>query len=178
MGLSECKNQFANDKWNCSISIRHKRLSEMPTLIQSSLPLGKYYHITNIELFEYHVITVISTALVNSLTVISKYGLILLSANRETAFVHSISAAGVTYQLTEDCRRGKFENCACFKSKKSKKNWGGCNDNVRFGDILVRHFLDSIEKDNKARGSMNLHNNLVGRKVTITLFAFDHKFTH
>ncbi|XP_028514332.1 protein Wnt-8a isoform X2 [Exaiptasia diaphana] len=125
LGLSECKNQFMTEKWNCSVSFRNKRLTEMPIFVQSSLPL----------------------------------------ANRETAFVHSISAAGVTYRLTEDCRRGKFENCDCVQNKKSKKDWGGCNDNVRFGDILARHFLDALEKNKKARSAMNLHNNQVGRKA-------------
>lgn len=90
------------------------------------------------------------------------------TANKETAFVHSISAAGVTYKLTHDCRTGKFKDCDCVR-KKNKKEWSGCNDNVRFGDILARHFLDALEKEKKARSAMNLHNNEVGRKVNIVL---------
>ncbi|XP_031552978.1 protein Wnt-8b-like [Actinia tenebrosa] len=87
-------------------------------------------------------------------------------ANKETAFVHSISAAGVTYRLTQDCRRGKFENCDCVQSKKkSAKEWGGCHDNFKFGDTLAKHFLDVLEKNNKARSAMNIHNNEVGRKA-------------
>ncbi|KAK3753774.1 hypothetical protein QZH41_014234, partial [Actinostola sp. cb2023] len=126
MGLTECKQQFQNEKWNCSVVFRNKRLTDMPIFVQSSLPL----------------------------------------ANKETAFVHSISAAGVTYKLTQDCRKGKFKNCDCVQtSKKSQQEWGGCNDNVRFGDILARHFLDALEKNNKARSAMNIHNNEVGRKA-------------
>lgn len=100
-----------------------------------------------------------------------RYHFSLFTANKETAFVHSISAAGVTYKLTHDCRTGKFKDCDCIQ-KKSKKDWGGCNDNVRFGDILARHFLDALEKQNKARSAMNLHNNEVGRKVTITFLLW------
>lgn len=40
-----------------------------------------------------------------------------LSANRETAFVHAISSAGVMYTLTRNCSLGDFDNCGCDDSR-------------------------------------------------------------
>lgn len=40
-----------------------------------------------------------------------------LPANRETAFVHAISSAGVMYTLTRNCSLGDFDNCGCDDSR-------------------------------------------------------------
>lgn len=40
-----------------------------------------------------------------------------LTANRETAFVHAISSAGVMYTLTRNCSLGDFDNCGCDDSR-------------------------------------------------------------
>ncbi|XP_048589433.1 protein Wnt-8b [Nematostella vectensis] len=85
--------------------------------------------------------------------------------NRETAFVHSINAAAVTYFLTRDCRRGIFRNCACVRQTGQAGEWRGCNDNVKFGEVLSKHFLNARHVDKrKARAVIHLHNNAVGRK--------------
>lgn len=39
------------------------------------------------------------------------------TANRETAFVHAISSAGVMYTLTRNCSLGDFDNCGCDDSR-------------------------------------------------------------
>ncbi|EDO37970.1 predicted protein, partial [Nematostella vectensis] len=88
--------------------------------------------------------------------------------NRETAFVHSINAAAVTYFLTRDCRRGIFRNCACVRQTGQAGEWRGCNDNVKFGEVLSKHFLNARHVDKrKARAVIHLHNNAVGRKVSV-----------
>jgi hypothetical protein len=44
--------------------------------------------------------------------------------------------------------------------------WGGCSDNVDFGERVARRFIDGLETGEDARAVTNLHNNDVGRKVS------------
>uniref|UniRef100_A0A3Q3ANS6 Protein Wnt n=1 Tax=Kryptolebias marmoratus TaxID=37003 RepID=A0A3Q3ANS6_KRYMA len=92
----------------------------------------------------------------------------LRSATRETSFVHAISAAGVMYTLTKNCSLGDFDNCGCDDSRIGQTGgkgwiWGGCSDNVAFGEKLSRHFVDALEDGHDARAAVNLHNNEAGR---------------
>ncbi|XP_053144463.1 protein Wnt-8a isoform X3 [Hemicordylus capensis] len=41
--------------------------------------------------------------------------------------------------------------------------WGGCSDNVEFGERISKHFVDALETGHDARAVMNLHNNEAGR---------------
>lgn len=43
--------------------------------------------------------------------------------------------------------------------------WGGCSDNVSFGEAISKQFVDALETGQDARAAMNLHNNEAGRKV-------------
>lgn len=43
--------------------------------------------------------------------------------------------------------------------------WGGCSDNVEFGDDISRRYIDELETGNDARAIVNLHNNEAGRRV-------------
>uniref|UniRef100_A0A7N9CQS8 Protein Wnt n=1 Tax=Macaca fascicularis TaxID=9541 RepID=A0A7N9CQS8_MACFA len=92
----------------------------------------------------------------------------LRSATRETSFIHAISSAGVMHTITKNCSMGDFENCGCDGSKNGKTGghgwiWGGCSDNVEFGERISKLFVDSLEKGKDARALMNLHNNRAGR---------------
>ncbi|XP_030621406.1 protein Wnt-8a [Chanos chanos] len=92
----------------------------------------------------------------------------LRSATRETAFVHAISAAGVMYTLTKNCSMGSFENCGCDDSKTGKMGgrgwiWGGCSDNIDFGENISKQFVDALENGHDSRAAVNLHNNEAGR---------------
>lgn len=49
--------------------------------------------------------------------------------------------------------------------------WGGCSDNVGFGEAISKQFVDALETGQDARASMNLHNNEVGRKVRKVIFT-------
>uniref|UniRef100_A0AAU7E8Q9 Protein Wnt n=1 Tax=Terebratalia transversa TaxID=34513 RepID=A0AAU7E8Q9_TERTR len=91
-------------------------------------------------------------------------------AFKETSFVNAISAAGVMYTLTRNCSSGDFDKCGCDKTKKSRKGgsnwkWGGCSDNVRFGERISKQFVDAMETGKDKRAIINLHNNEVGRRA-------------
>lgn len=47
--------------------------------------------------------------------------------------------------------------------------WGGCSDNVGFGEAISKQFVDALETGQDARAAMNLHNNEAGRKVSPSL---------
>lgn len=47
--------------------------------------------------------------------------------------------------------------------------WGGCSDNVGFGEAISKQFVDALETGQDARAAMNLHNNEAGRKVSHSL---------
>ncbi|KAK2849395.1 hypothetical protein Q5P01_009229 [Channa striata] len=92
----------------------------------------------------------------------------LRSATRETSFVHAISAAGVMYTLTKNCSMGDFENCGCDDSRIGQNGgrgwiWGGCSDNVAFGEKMSKQFVDALEYGHDSRAAVNLHNNEAGR---------------
>lgn len=44
--------------------------------------------------------------------------------------------------------------------------WGGCGHNVIYGAMFAKRFLDSRESGHDIHSKMNLHNNMVGRKVS------------
>ncbi|XP_018611862.1 protein Wnt-8a-like [Scleropages formosus] len=89
-------------------------------------------------------------------------------ATRETSFVHAISSAGVMHTLTRNCSMGDFASCGCDDSRIGQMGgkgwvWGGCSDNVDFGENISKQFLDALETGRDARAAVNLHNNEVGR---------------
>ncbi|KAM6923478.1 protein Wnt-8a-like [Xenentodon cancila] len=91
-------------------------------------------------------------------------------ATRETSFVHAISAAGVMYTLTRNCSLGDLENCGCDVPNNGKTGgrgwlWGGCSDNVDFGEKISKLYVDSQETGQDSRAAVNLHNNAAGRQA-------------
>ena len=53
--------------------------------------------------------------------------------------------------------------------------WGGCSDDVDFGVYFARTFIDAPDRLRKSKDNndvialMNLHNNEVGRKVSVII---------
>ena len=100
----------------------------------------------------------------------------MISATRETAFLHAISSAAITHQITFQCAQNRIPRCKCGKTRKQPLGnrdwqWGGCSDNIKFGEKETRRFIDKLEKGNDARTAFNLHNNAVGRKVSWVIFG-------
>ena len=101
--------------------------------------------------------------------------LCFIAATRETAFLHAISSAAITHELTLQCRLNRIPGCKCAKTRKQPKSnsgwqWGGCSDDIKFGEKETRRFIDKLEKGKDARTAFNLHNNEVGRKVNNIFF--------
>lgn len=88
---------------------------------------------------------------------------------RETAFIFAITSAGVTHSVARSCSEGSIESCTCDYRRRGPGgpdwHWGGCSDNIDFGRLFGREFVDSSEKGRDLRFLMNLHNNEAGRMV-------------
>jgi hypothetical protein len=104
---------------------------------------------------------------------LSALSLSLISSSsgcRETAFIFAITSAGVTHSVARSCSEGSIESCTCDYRRRGPGgpdwHWGGCSDNIDFGRLFGREFVDSGEKGRDLRFLMNLHNNEAGRTVS------------
>ncbi|XP_058957310.2 protein Wnt-2-like [Pocillopora verrucosa] len=90
-------------------------------------------------------------------------------ATREIAFIISISTAAVINEVAQQCQRSRIPGCSCDLKKEDNGNedfqWGGCGDNVKFGEKEARRFINVFMNGNNARKAFHFHNSEVGRKV-------------
>uniref|UniRef100_A0A7N9DGP2 Protein Wnt n=2 Tax=Macaca fascicularis TaxID=9541 RepID=A0A7N9DGP2_MACFA len=118
------------------------------------------------------------------------FGRILQQDIRETAFVFAITAAGASHAVTQACSMGELLQCGCqapaggplpgppacpaprtpgpaSREGSSAWEWGGCGDDVDFGDEKSRLFMDARHKRGRGdiRALVQLHNNEKGRLV-------------
>uniref|UniRef100_A0A8P0PFT7 Protein Wnt n=1 Tax=Canis lupus familiaris TaxID=9615 RepID=A0A8P0PFT7_CANLF len=110
---------------------------------------------------------------------------------RETAFVFAITAAGASHAVTQACSMGELLQCGCQAPRgrapprppglpgtpgppgpaagstdgSATWEWGGCGDDVDFGDEKSRLFMDARHKRGRGdiRALVQLHNNEAGR---------------
>ncbi|MBN3276789.1 WNT8B protein, partial [Polyodon spathula] len=168
-GIEECKYQFTWDRWNCPE--RALQLSTHSGLRSGFIKSGQQsstfhlYYILEIPTRDERIIQ--SPRQCDFET--RKTGPAWVSI-QETAFVHAISSAGVMYTLTRNCSLGDFDNCGCDETRNGQLGgqgwlWGGCSDNVGFGEVISKQFVDALETGQDARAAMNLHNNEAGRKA-------------
>lgn len=50
--------------------------------------------------------------------------------------------------------------------------WGGCSDNVAFGQRISKQYIDELETGKDERAIVNLHNNEAGRRVSIIIWIW------
>ncbi|XP_040496451.1 protein Wnt-6 isoform X1 [Ursus maritimus] len=120
------------------------------------------------------------------------FGRILQQDIRETAFVFAITAAGASHAVTQACSMGELLQCGCQAPRgrapprppglpgtpgppgpvgspdgSAAWEWGGCGDDVDFGDEKSRLFMDARHKRGRGdiRALVQLHNNEAGRLV-------------
>lgn len=98
---------------------------------------------------------------------------VVSSGCRETAFIFAITSAGVTHAVARSCSEGAIESCTCDYRRRGPGgpdwHWGGCSDNVDFGRMFSREFVDSSERGRDLRYLTNLHNNEAGRMVKLQI---------
>ncbi|TRY80923.1 hypothetical protein TCAL_12797 [Tigriopus californicus] len=158
IAIKECGHQFRYEHWDCPKQAFHSR---GPSIIHEDVSNESYQKLR-------------ATKESSNPTVISPH--LRQPANRETAFIHAITAAGIAHTLTKNCSNGEFGDCGCGVNKPQKDvrwKWSGCSDNFHFGDQVAKKFLDGVEiakkfLDGVESGSdpkslANLHNNEAGR---------------
>ena len=120
---------------------------------------------------------------------------LLLAGSREAAFTYAIASAGAAHAITTACARGNISLCGCDIRHKPTANgkrshdqqelesasqqpwkWGGCSADIDFGIKFARKFLDAREIERDDRSLMNLHNNRVGRRVSLIFANFWFEF--
>lgn len=63
----------------------------------------------------------------------------------------------------------------CLRKGGRGWQWGGCSDNVEFGEKISKQYVDTQETGQDSRAAVNLHNNAAGRLVSlvnITTYLF------
>ncbi|XP_067938397.1 protein Wnt-5b-like [Watersipora subatra] len=101
-----------------------------------------------------------------------------IEASKEDAFLHAATAAGIAHAIARGCRNGLISKCSCSNMERPENlnmdwEWGGCGDNVNYGQQFATAFVDLREKEsNHPKGSeslaltlMNKHNNEAGRRT-------------
>ncbi|XP_063446005.1 protein Wnt-8a-like [Mytilus trossulus] len=91
-------------------------------------------------------------------------------ATREAAFVQSINAAGIMHVVTQQCSSGQETFCTCDNSRNGQTGgfnwkWGGCSDNIKFGDELTYKFLKGLTSGKNENAAMQLQNYGAGRQA-------------
>ncbi|KAI8423644.1 hypothetical protein MSG28_012699 [Choristoneura fumiferana] len=96
------------------------------------------------------------------------FGGVLKFKSREAAFVHALSSAALAHAVARACSRGELNECSCDARVRKRTprhwQWGGCSEDIKYGEIYSRDFVDSREDKNTDEGLMNLHNNEAGRR--------------
>nr|XP_018668824.1 uncharacterized protein LOC100175210 isoform X1 [Ciona intestinalis] len=95
---------------------------------------------------------------------------ILNKGNKETAFLFSISSAGLTHSIARACAKGHLRRCSCDDSyighvTDQSWRWGGCSDNVHYAAKFVRRFLRSRSTSRDIRAEVDKHNSDLGIRV-------------
>ncbi|OXU28445.1 hypothetical protein TSAR_016735, partial [Trichomalopsis sarcophagae] len=108
------------------------------------------------------------------------FGGVMLVNSREAAFVYAISAAGVAYSVTRACSRGELTDCSCDNRVRTRQHssnwqWGGCSEDIHFGEKFSREWSEAGEepvKDGAIHGPeglagllMRKHDNEAGRRA-------------
>jgi len=101
---------------------------------------------------------------------------LLITGNREQAFVYGLSSACLVHSIAKACSSGLSSRCHCAPASGSVTDllpppagyrWGGCADDVKFASSFGEQFTDRVWKRRRVtiRTAANLHNTIAGRTV-------------
>ncbi|XP_011498284.1 PREDICTED: protein Wnt-1-like [Ceratosolen solmsi marchali] len=79
------------------------------------------------------------------------FGGVMHVNSREAAFVYAVSAAGVAYSVTRACSRGELTDCSCDNRVRTRQHssnwqWGGCSEDIHFGERFSREWSEASEE--------------------------------
>ncbi|ESO04669.1 hypothetical protein HELRODRAFT_79030, partial [Helobdella robusta] len=148
LGLSECRQQFEEERWNCPIKKQpfiipapQKPSNQLIPIIKLTVQSGTK------EIAFIHAIT--SASLAHSIT--------------------SSCSAGLLLECSCD------RSLQSIVSTDSSWRWGGCSDNVQYGIKYSKIITDGDGKKaalmERVRSLVHLHNNDVGRKTLHSLMT-------
>ncbi|KXJ06150.1 protein Wnt-4 [Exaiptasia diaphana] len=102
----------------------------------------------------------------------------LKRGTKEAAYVYSLSAAAVSYSVTQACSTRQLGSiCSCGRNprirlkRKDQWQWGGCSDNIAYGTRFSKRFTEAVEnhrmkkKKSADQTLMNIHNSETGRRA-------------
>ena len=97
---------------------------------------------------------------------------------KETAFLSSISSAGLIHAIAQGCSRGTLERCSCddvsFSAEANREawKWGGCGDNLRYSQRYLKDFLKNRSSGSRdLHSKMSRHNSDLGLRVRYIYFT-------
>ncbi|XP_055640800.1 protein Wnt-6 isoform X2 [Toxorhynchites rutilus septentrionalis] len=125
LGFRECENQFRNNMWNCTWTIKRSMRR------------------------------------------------ILTRDTRETAFVHAITAAGITYAVTKACTMGDLLECSCQShAKKIMQNVQNAPSLGLPGDSLAGGIDGPGPGSGNRKGNRKVKNNKAGAYNAIPIASY------
>ncbi|CAG9825441.1 unnamed protein product [Phaedon cochleariae] len=99
---------------------------------------------------------------------------VIFPATREQAYVYAISSAALTHTMARACSGGALHHCTCAGKPTSAPpddqfQWGGCGDNVEWGQQFAKRFVDNAEKYSLDRGEDKQKKEEEGEVITESL---------
>ena len=150
-GISECQQQFQNERWNCTAEGDQQVFGR--TLMRGSRETAFVHAIT-------------SAGVVFAVTQSCSAGR-LMNCGCDRAYTGNDPIRPVDSVLLKAA--GEQVDMTSGSGRRIQWRWGGCSDNVKFGVAFAKRFVDAPETNGIARRSiravMNLHNNKAGREA-------------
>ena len=113
--------------------------------------------------------------------------LFFLTDGPESAFIYALTSAITVHKISEACYENRFGNyCSPDNSRLGEQSperwvWGSSHDitkGVEFAQVFLDNRdiagLSSLVASTKKRSVIHLHNNAVGRRVSIIVYSAIH----
>lgn len=83
-------------------------------------------------------------------------------ANRETAYLHAITTAGIVQEIVSQCAANKITECSCDKKSGQSR---GCRNYLKFAEKETRRLLVTLPQGSFERSGIDINNQMVGIEV-------------